>query len=452
MKKPEANRPSQPARHREATDQFLLSKTDALPQTSSVSHRQLSVAAEVLAAFPELLSGSAYLTHALERLEKAETFGALVVQMDPRPSDEIKATKADSISRQLQIAKLIDQVCRANAGLWGQVNLDLFGCFFPSKSLSACHDLAQKILQGFKKQTGATVSIGLTAYPLLDYGKRQVLENAHKALRHAAFFGPGTCTAFDAVSLNISGDEKYQHGDIQGAVEEFEMGLRLDPNNVNLHNSLGVCFGVLNQHEKAWDAFDAAVQLDSSEVMALYNAGLIRFLQNRHTEALDQFLKAADLGEDLYELSLQTGILYLTMQEPQKGRLYLEKATRLNPASGLSFAYLGRCYSDLQMKDQAIAAFKQAVRQNPFDAESLSALGLLYGEKGENADIATLFCQQSIDIDPENGMFHSRLGQLHLQFGQLPEALGAFEKALERGWDATADIEKIRNQLTVKAS
>jgi len=452
VKLPEANHPSQPARHREAADQFLLSKTDALPQTSSVSHRQLSVAAEVLAAFPELRSGSAFLTQALEHLEEVTTFGTLVVQMDPRPSDENSATKADSIARQLQIAKVIDHVCRSNAGLWGQVNLDLFGCFFPSQPLSACHTLAQKIQQGFKKQTGATVSIGLTAYPLLDYSKNQILENAHKALRHAAFFGPGTCTAFDAVSLNISGDEKYQHGDIQGAVEEFEAGLRLDPNNVNLHNSLGVCFGVLNQHEKAWAAFNDAVQLDLNEVMPLYNAGLIRFLQDRHAEALDQFLKAADLDEDLHELALQTGKLYLTMQDPQKGRSYLEKATRLNPSSGLSFAYLGRCYNDLQMKDQAIAAFKQAVRQNPFDAESLSALGLLYGEKGENADIATLFCQQSIDMAPKNGLFHSRLGQLHLQFGRLQEALSAFEKASERGWDATADIDKIRNQLTEKAS
>lgn len=452
MKIPEANHPPQPARHREATDQFLLSKTDTLPQPSSVSHRQLSVAAEVLSAFPELRSGSAFLTHALEHLDGVENFGALVVRMDPRPADEKSATKADSVARQLHIAKVIDHACRSNAGVWGQVNLDLFGCFLPSLDLSAIHDLAQKIQQDFKKKADATVSIGLSAYPLLDYSKRQALDNAHKALRHAAFFGPGTCTAFDAVSLNISGDEKYQNGDVEGAVQEFEMGLRLDPNNVNLHNSLGVCFGVLNQHEKAWAAFDAAAQLDSCEVMALYNAGLIRFLQNRHAEALEQFLKAAELDENLYELALQTGTLYLAMQKPQKGLPYLKKATRLHPSSGRPFAYLGRCYNALHMKDLAIAAFKKAIRQNPFDAESLSALGLLYGEKGENPDIATLFCQKSIDISPDNGMFRSHLGRLHLQYGRLQEALGAFEEASERGWDATADIEKIRVQLTEKAS
>ncbi len=452
MNTPKVKHPSQPARHREVTDQFLLSKTDALPQASSLSRQRLSVAAEVLAAFPELRSGSAFLTHALEHLDGVAKFGALVVRMDPRPSKAHPTSAADSVARQLQLAKVIDHVCRSKAGLWGPVNLDLFGCFFPSQTLSTCSDLAHKIQQGFKKKAGATVSIGLSAYPLLDYGQRHVLENAHKALQHAAFFGPGTCTAFDAVSLNISGDEKYQNSDITGAIEEFEMGLRLDPNNVNLHNSLGVCFGILNQHEKAWAAFDAAVQLDSREVMARYNAGLIRFLQNRHADALDQFLKAADLDEDLYELTLQTGKLYLAMHNPQKARPYLEKATRLNPSSGLPFAGLGRCYNKLQMKDQAIAAFKRAIRQNPFDAESLSALGLLYGEKGENADIATLFCQKSIDLAPENGKFRSHLGRVHLQYGHLQEALSAYEEASARGWDASADIEKIRNRLTVKAS
>jgi hypothetical protein len=47
---------------------------------------------------------------------------------------------------------------------------------------------------------------------------QQIVTNAEKALDHAGFFGPGTITGFDAVSLNISGDRRYQAGDIAGAI------------------------------------------------------------------------------------------------------------------------------------------------------------------------------------------------------------------------------------------
>ena len=214
----------------------------------------------------------------------------------------------------------------------------------------------------------------------------------------------------------------------------------------------GVCFGVLKKYDKAWAAFDAALQLDSQEVMALYNAGQVRFMQDHPNAALDYFLQAAELGEDLYEVAFQIGKLYLQLQNPHHSRPYLEQAVHLNSTLGPPFALLGQCYSDLKMPNEAIAAFKQAIRRNPFDAESLSSLGLLYGEKGENADIATLFCQKSIDIEPDNALFYSRLGRLHLKYDRLDEALDAFQEASARGWDATDDIQKIQNQLTVKAS
>jgi tetratricopeptide (TPR) repeat protein len=452
LKKPVPKRPSQPARHRKNSGAFLLSETDAQPRTAVVADGPLTAAAEVLAAFPHLLTGSSFLTHALEQLETEAEFSALVIQMDTLPAGNNSTSRSDYVHLQLQIAKIIDAFCQNAKGVWGQVNQVLFGCFFASCKPPEGLHAANKLREEIRHKTGAPVSIGIATYPQLDYAKGRIIENAHKALRHATFFGPGTCTVFDAVSLNISGDEKYQSGDIEGAVQEFEMGLRLDPSNVNLHNSLGVCFGVLKQYDKAWAAFDAALSLDSREVMALYNAGQVRFMQKRYDEALNYFLQAVDLAEDLYEVAFQIGKLYLQMQNPQQSRPYLEQAAHLNPSLGPPFALLGQCYHDLKMPNQAIAAFKKAIRRNPFDAESLSSLGLLYSEKGENADIATLFCQKSIDIEPENARFYFRLGRLHLKYDRLDEARDAFQEASARGWDATEDIQKIQNQLTVKAS
>jgi lipoprotein NlpI len=51
-------------------------------------------------------------------------------------------------------------------------------------------------------------------------------------------------------------------------------GLLLDPADVNLHNSLGVCHGVLKDYDNALSAFENAIWLAPEEMMAIYNKGL----------------------------------------------------------------------------------------------------------------------------------------------------------------------------------
>ena len=142
-----------------------------------------------------------------------------------------------------------------------------------------------------------------------------------------------------------------------------------------------------------------------------------------------------------------TGKLYLEKGQFKKGRNFLEKAIRLRPESGPAFRYLGECYAALKMTDEALAAYKKAIKQNPGDADSLSGLGYLLDVQGENIEIATIFCQQSVEISPDNGLFRHRLGQLYLKQNQLEDALKEFKRADDLGCDSTEFIEKARNLM-----
>ena len=110
------------------------------------------------------------------------------------------------------------------------------------------------------------------------YKKCEIINNARKAFDHATFFGANSLVAFDDVSLNISGDKFYEKGDIPAAINEFKLALALDPGNVNVHNSLGVCYGLQSDYDSAIAAFQKAMALDPGEYMALYNLGLVHLL------------------------------------------------------------------------------------------------------------------------------------------------------------------------------
>ena len=116
------------------------------------------------------------------------------------------------------------------------------------------------------------------------------------------------------------------------------------------------------------------------------------------------------------------------------------------------YFYLGEGLRALGRTEEAIQAYQRASKQNPNDAASLSALGCLFCVKGENPEIARVFCQQSVAISPENGLYRHRLGGLYLKENRLRDALEEFKKANQLGHDSLAPIEEIQKRLTAKAS
>jgi tetratricopeptide (TPR) repeat protein len=430
-----------------ASRQFLLYKTDPEPKKKMTPDLRPLAADALLKTFPSMLTGNAFIDHTMTQVEAAESFAAMAVRIDAPTQNNDAADNDHDAKRHLDVARSIDGVCQSENGIWGQLSDAIFGCFFYKKERTPALQLAEKIQNQLNDRAGHTVSIGIAFFPTGDYKKNQILDNAAKALDHAAFFGPNSKVVFDAVSLNISGDNLYQKGDIEGAIEEFKAAIRLDPSNVNVHNSLGVCYGTMNVYDQALAAFEKAIQIDPEEAMALYNAGLVHMLQDEKDKALAYFLDADGKEKDIFEVVLHIGKIYMELKNLDQGKRFLEKATEIKPESGLAFRYLGECYTAMNRIDEAITAYKTAIRKNPNDADALSALGYLFDLQGENPEITTIFCQQSVDISPNNGLFRYRLGNLYLKRNQLEDALEQLIKADELGHDAKELIQKITNLM-----
>jgi len=432
--------------NRASSKEFLFYKTDAAPEKDTTEALSSMASDRISKAFPDILAQETFMDYAMAHLESSEQFQAMVIKIDTLKHDA--ETAGDyGINLWIDVAHFIDAICQRENGIWGQLDQGRFACFFSEKNETPPVELATVISDGLAEIRKETVSIGIAAYPTLSFDKDQILDNAGKALDHAAFFGPGSTVLFDSVSLNISGDIRYQNGDIDGAIDEFKTALLLDPSDVNVHNSLGVCYGILSDYDNARIEFQEAARLDPNEVMALYNLGLISMLTDDTEKALQYFLQAGEKEDDIFEITFQTGNVYLKMGEPEKAKIFLEKAVTLNPESGPAFRCLGECFTAMNMTDHAVSAYKKALRQNPNDAESLSALGYLFDLLGENPEITTILCQQSIDIAPENGLFRHRLGNLYLKRNQLEDAQEQFRKAHDLGHDSKDIIEKIQRLM-----
>ncbi len=429
--------------HRSKTSKgaFLLSKTDIHAKTDAPDESPVSDL-PVKEKFPDALDKHALIEAAMKLLAPANAFGAIVVRID----DLGKIAAPEAVIQ--DTADVLDTECRKSGGLWGIIDRHVFACFLPGFNEPRCQTAAESIRRQLADTRKETVSFGIAVYPTIVYGKEDIFDNAVKALDHAEFFGPASCVAFDSVSLNISGDTYYQDGDIDKAMEEYNLALTLDPENINVHNSIGVCHGVKGDLDMALGAFRIALRLDSNEKLALYNAGYIHLLKGAYSTALEFFERAGRQDENIFELNFQTGRALLELDRPLEAVKHLERAITLNDKSGITHRYLGDCYTVLDRTADAASAYQNALKLRPDDAAAISSLGYTYEIQQQNAEIALMFCQKATEMEPGNGLFHHRLGRIYFNRNLLEEALAEFETAMECGHNSAEYIQKTRILLT----
>lgn len=314
---------------------------------------------------------------------------------------------------------------------------DLVLILFPETSLTSTRGSIDTIRSTCRECYGeGAVSIGIADWPCLDFAKSDVPGNCLKALLHGSFLGPGSVVFFDHLSLNISGDFFFEEGDYPAAIREYRRGLRLQPGDMNLINSLGVALVECTQERRAADCFQNVLRKDPNNYMALVNLGHVQQTLGQKEIALDCFERAYRLlartntaGQELF---LPLGKLYAELGNHEQAIPIFEH-WRTRPEGEkefILFRLLGQCYLESGRPDEAIRACQRALQLFPKDSISLSTLGLLYVEQGEGSDIGLALCNKALALDNFNPDHWCRLSRALLHIGNHVEALEAIGRCL----------------------
>jgi tetratricopeptide (TPR) repeat protein len=415
---------------------FLRTGAEPVPRTSAEGTPRPVVHPhpEVNQVFP----APAVESKIMDPLNEQERFAVWAVLIDaPMTENSALRSAVESCLRGLE---------KTHGAVWFTWDSALYGCVLPAMDGPEALHLAGRFQDDLAKIRVESVSIGVSAFPCIDSDRGACFHNACKALDHAAFFGPGSVVAFDAVSLNISGDHYFQAGCLDEAVAEYRAALRLDPANANVYNSLGGCLAQKDDPAGASAAFETALEIDPQDAMAHYNIGVIHLREGQSQQALARFKQAHALDCGTFEIPFQIGKLLVEQQSHAEAKAYLEAAVRLRPDCAAAHSLMGRCLAALGETREALMACKKAVKLNPYDAAALSELGLLYDNKGENPDICITFCRQSVALCPDNSLYRMRLAALYHKQDQLELALVEYEAANAPDCDTSRHIAEIQER------
>ena len=307
---------------------------------------------------------------------------------------------------------------------------DRFGVFLPDVDVDSAQERGRAIRQQIKSALSTTVQMGISVYPCPGFAKQDMLDNGRKALIHTGFFGPDTQTVFDATSLNISGDRFYESGRLEEAVQEFQKALTLDADNVNVHNSLGVCYANMGKFEEAVAEFSRVTELEPNDFMAHYNLGCALLSLTRKEEAEHAFSQAAALEPDNAAAHFQLAKLCRKRDKLEEALTHLGRTVNLNPNWAKAWRLFGECFLEQGNHEEAMDAFKKALKINGEDGAALSGLALLYGRTETNLEVALSLARRSVELNPTNALFAQRLVELLLQNRELEEAMAQCERAV----------------------
>jgi tetratricopeptide (TPR) repeat protein len=295
-------------------------------------------------------------------------------------------------------------------GIWENLNNTSFVfSFWDYKNDKKASQLIISLKEKISTTLKADILIGVAKFPYQNFSQEETFDNAIKAIDHAAFFGPDTLIHFDATSINISGDRLYQLNRYKMALDEYQKGLEIEPDNINLINSLGVCFGVMGKLDKAKLEFDKAMKINPNEVMVIYNIGLLYQIEEDIDKAVMYLRKAHGIDSAVFEVEFLLGSLLFKKNHTKQALPHLEKAGEINPESGLSFRMKGEIHLENNLPEKAGLEFNKAIKINPRDAISLSGYARSLELQDKNLTIARSFAQNSIEIDKDNNLFKKRL-------------------------------------------
>lgn len=185
-----------------------------------------------------------------------------------------------------------------------------------------------------------------------------------------------------------------QNREFQTAKDKLDRALELDPRNVDTHNTLGLLYAVLGEHDLAEAAFKKALSIDPNNSSALNNYGQFLCQRKRYEEGEKLFMKAVEnpLYRNAESAYNNAGVCAMAAGQLENAETYFRRALELDPTLAPALlpmvdisvqqargaqagAYLRRYFEVGPRSPRALWLGVQAARLNA-DRDAEASLGL----------------------------------------------------------------------------
>ena len=193
----------------------------------------------------------------------------------------------------------------------------------------------------------------------------------------------------------------------------------------------------------ATDGYRRLLASHPHDARTLYLLGSVLAQQGQWEQALGPLSEAAALEPTLAEAHNNRGIALKELGRTEEALLAYDDALAARPHYAEAFNNKGAALQSLGHFSEARDCFTQAVEIKPAYAEAHNNRGIAFGILGQ-PDNAALCYEEALRADPMFARAHNNLGNIRMGQACFAEALACYDRALQAGGDAAAEVHNNR--------
>ena len=236
--------------------------------------------------------------------------------------------------------------------------------------------------------------------------------------------------AAESLQLHLGrGYEALRQERYEDAEKEFKAALAIDP-SLTMRAQFPLAVSLFEQHKfpEARGALDAVRRAEGDRPGVLYYLGRMDLEEHNYHQAVEN-LSEASAHPPFPDTAFYLGLAYLDEGSESEAEQWLKRAMEVNAADSRAEYELAKLYRKQGRQNESQLAFERS-RAIKAQSDKLSQLKWACGQELDRGPAgAAPSCEQL--NDPNNAESLTALGILYGQHGQLIESLQPFERAVK---------------------
>jgi tetratricopeptide (TPR) repeat protein len=224
--------------------------------------------------------------------------------------------------------------------------------------------------------------------------------------------------------------ENYQAGNLQKTVNICKKIVKIQPNNINALNLLGIICYQIKDYDSAIKYSKKLINLNPGNARTYYILGHSMQEKGETDEAITHYQRSLQLDPNFADAYYNLGTILQDNKRYDEAISCYKKSLQLNPNDVDAYYNLARVLQEKEQFDEAITCYKKALQINPNLADAYNNIGTILIEN-EQFDEALTNCQKAFYLNPNLPDVHNNLGIINKEKGKLDEAIFYCQKALQ---------------------
>jgi len=227
------------------------------------------------------------------------------------------------------------------------------------------------------------------------------------------------------------GQKQDKAGQYSDAVESFREALKSGHPPPDARFGLGMALKHLRKFDEAIPEFEAVLRLNPGDPLAHFELGTVQSEQGQFTQAVTQLQEAARLQPGMVEAYRELGRVYRILNRSEDSTAAYRKAVELKSDQVSALYGLARSPQDRREAAELFAKIRQlqARSTDSGKADDSNGAGIRLMAEGRLDEALAAF-RRALDDNPAFALAAYNMGVVLAHQGQMPEAAEAFRKAI----------------------